>query len=284
MRSDSMRWLWLVLALALVAPVARAQMGGMGGMGSPPPAPKGSGEDLIPDIDPSVAKDPNKSFARGEQEFKEHNWLDAIAYYRHVMQTFAYDVPLAAKAELRLGDVAFEREKYGQARGYYKNFVRFHPGNPQADYAAYRVGLSAFKEIPGDLFFEPPSIEKDQTEVLDALAASRDFVQRFPTSQYVPEAKKVIAKCDEKLAGHELYVARFYQSRGKWKGVVLRADGLVRRYPESKLAPEALYLLTRAHLKLHDKPAAQRDVAQLAQLAPKAKWTKKAQEALAKAR
>ncbi len=281
------RWLVIVSALALFAPLARAQAGGMGGMGgmsSPPPRPAGSEEDVLPELDKSIANDPNKSFARGEEEFKAHNWLDAIAYFRHVMEKFAYDVPLAAKAELRLGDIAFAREKFGEARGYYKSFVRFHPMNPRADYAAYRVGLSAYREIPGDLFFEPPSIEKDQAPVLDALTASEDFLAHYPESPYVPQAKKLIAQCDDRLARNEMYVAHFYEKRGKWKGMLLRADGLVRRYPASKLVPEALYLATQAHLELHDKSAAAQDVAQLSSLAPEGKWTKKARAILAEAK
>jgi outer membrane protein assembly factor BamD len=263
------------LALGTASP-ARAQMspgmgGGMGGMGGgPPPGSGKSSEDLIPEVDAETGKDAQRSLARAEQAYGNHDWLEAIAYYRHVVQKFAYNVPLAAQAELRLGDVAFERGKWAEARGYYRNFLRFHPRHERADYASFRVGLAAFKDIPGGMFFEPPREERDQAEAKVALRQMGEFIERFPQSSYVAEAQEIMRQCEDRLAAHELYVARFYAARERWKGVILRAEGLVRNYPHSTLLAEAMALVVEAHANLGERDEAQRALQTLEALeAPK---------------
>ena len=242
------------LLVSLASPLALAQMGGgmgggmggMGGMGGAPPA-RGPSEDLIPEVDAEFAADAQKAFERGEAMFAKREWLDAIAAFRLVTQRFSYNLTLAALAELRLADIAFERERFAEARGAYRNFVRFHPRHPKADDAEFRVGLCAYRDIPGDLFIEPPSEERDQTEVRSALKELRGFLERRPESPHAAEAEAIIRRCEDKLAAHELAVARFYAHEKKWRAVALRADGVVRTYPSSGLVAEAL---TLAHDRL----------------------------------
>ena len=254
----------LFLAAVLSAGVARAQMG-MGGMGGPSsaPPPPASGDEVLPDVDEEIGRDADQTWARAEREFEDEDWLEAIAYYQHLRTKFSFNVPLASAAELRLGDVAFERERWREARNHYRSFLRFHPKHEKADYAAYRVGLCSFREIPGDSWITPPSIERDQRDVREALRMMREFQSRFPKSEWVEEAKKAAVQCEDKLASHELYVAEFYAKRKKWKGTVLRTQTLVNTYPESTLAPKALALQVEAHARLGDKELAEAAFARL---------------------
>jgi outer membrane protein assembly factor BamD len=264
------------IALALLgvfgfAPMARAQMG-QPGMGGPPPGggKRAPSEDILPEVDPKLADDAQAVFDHAEADFAKEEWLSAIAYYQHVRTKFAYNAALATRAELRLGDIAYRREHWSEARGYYRSFIRFHPTHPQADYASFRAALCTWRDVPGDGFFSPPAAEKDQSDVRGALQQMRDFSSRYPTSSYVPEARAVISEAEDKLAAHELYVARFYMKRGKWKGTVLRAQGLAGQYPASAHTHEALALAVGAQMKLGDATGARRTLEQLEQLSPSA--------------
>ncbi len=254
------------------------------GMGSPPGgAPKsGPQADMLPEVDSNIAGDANACFARAEKAFGNKDWLEAIAYYKHVIVKFSFNVPLSAKSELRLGDVAYERERFEEARTYYKSFLRLHPKHDQADYAAFRVGLCAFAEIPGGMFFEPPANERDQTEVRNAAQTMRDFIKTYPSSARVEEAKAYVTKCEDKLASHEMYVARFYERRKKWPGVALRAEGLAKTYPSSELAPEALVLAIKAHKELNQPAEAQHALDQLVALKAPQKFIDQGRSTLGK--
>lgn len=234
---------------------------GMGGSASPPPPP--SGDDVLPSVDKKIEDDPQKVWERAEQRFAKKDWLDAIAHYQHLRTKFSYNVPLASAADLRLGDVAFERERWSEARGHYRSFLRFHPKHEKADYAAYRVGLTSFSEIPGDSWITPSSTERDQREVREALRVMREFQRHYPSSKWVSDAQAAVTRCEEMLAAHEMYVARFYAKREKWKGTVLRTQTVVNAYPESPLAIEALALQVQAHANLGDKEQAEESLVRL---------------------
>lgn len=260
------------------ATFAVAQMG-PGGPPSGGPQ-RGPSDDVLPEIDPKLAENAQAVFDRAEADFAREDWLSAIAYYQHLRTKFAYNTGLATQAELRLGDIAYHRERWSEARGYYRSFLRFHPTHPQADYAAFRAALGTWRDVPGDGFLQPPAAEKDQSEVRSALQQMRDFASRFPGSAYLGEAREVISKAEDKLAAHELYAARFYADRKKWKGTILRARGLAREYPTSAHTHEALALAVEAQLRLGDTEAARQTVAQLEQLAPAAPALARAKSAL----
>lgn len=254
------RLLAAVVAVSVLSSPARAQMG-MGGQAAPPPP--ASSDEVLPAVDERIGHDAQKVWERAEKEFADRDWLEAIAYYQHLRTKFSYNVPLASAAELRLGDVAFERERWSEARAHYRAFLRFHPKHEKADYAAFRAGLCSYREIPGDSWITPPAIERDQSDVREALRVMREFQAQFPQSAWVDEAKQAAVKCEDMLASHELYVAKFYAKREKWKGTVIRTRTLVNAYPESTLAPEALALQVEAHAKLGQKEEALASLAQL---------------------
>ena len=272
-----MRWLPVAGAVGLAllgSSRAVAQMGGgmgpggMNSMAGAPPA-KG-GDDVLPEVDESVAGNATLAFARAEKAFQDEDWLQAIAHYRHITQKFSFNLTFAALAELRLADVAFQRERWSEARGYYRQFLRFHPSHEKAEYARFRVGLCAFKAVPRSLWVEPPAEERDQSEAVNALGQMREFMQRHPASSFASEANDIIRRCEDLLAGHELYVARFYARRGKWAAVRLRADGLLQKFPSSSFVAEALTLSVEANATLGDKEAAARQLDLLQKLAPEA--------------
>lgn len=260
--------LLVVLLLPLVA-FAQAGAGGMGGMGGNPGGGQRSAsrnEDILPDIEEAIGADAQKSFAHAEKAFANEEYLEAIAYYQHVRTKFSFNVPLAAMSELRLGDIAFRRERWLEARSYYRTFLRFHPRHEQADYAAFQAGKCTYKEIPEDFFLFPPSTEKDQSDVRAALVQMGEFVRTYPQSKHAAEARQLVADCESRLARHELYVARFYAQKGKWRGTVLRTDGLLRTYPTSPEAAEALVLAVQAHVELGEPDAAKASLARLVAL------------------
>jgi outer membrane protein assembly factor BamD len=276
--NGSIRWL---AALLVAFPLVAAAQAGMGGMGSPGASQRPSGgrnEDILPDVDEEIGADAQKSFAHAEEAFKNEEFLEAIAYYQHIRTKFSFNVPLAAKSELRLGDIAFKRERWLEARSYYRTFLRFHPKHEQADYAAFQAGRCTYREIPEDFFLFPPSTEKDQSDVRAALVQMNEFVRTHPQSKYVEEAKKLVADCESRLAKHELYVAKFYAAKEKWRGTVLRTDGLLRNYPESPEAPEALVLSVQAHVELGQADLAKASLNRLVALKADPKYLARAEQ------
>lgn len=205
---------------------------------------------------PDYASEAETNLRLGQEAMESKDWLRAEQYFEYVRQKFPY-LEASKDAELRLADVDFERGSYPEAREKYETFIKLHPTHPQVDYAAYRAALSHVKDYPTEFFALPPSEEKDQTEIRNALQAMGSFLRQYPNSQYAKEAKAHLDDARNRLAEHELYVAAFYQKRERWKGVTQRLEGLLKQYPGSSHEEEALFMLHNAYVKLNDTAKAQ---------------------------
>lgn len=203
---------------------------------------------------PTFYSSAQQNYERGARELKAKNWLTAEAYFKHVRSTFGFS-KWATLSELGLADADFGQEKYMEAIDGYKAFIKAHPGNEhvQDGYAAYRIGLAYYKEIPSDFFIMPPSYEKDQGPVLDALRELSAFADQYGDSVYAPEARKLIGDCVKRLTDHELYVARFYLHANKPYAAIGRLEGVIKDYPASQREAEIMLLLGKTYLKM-EKP------------------------------
>jgi outer membrane protein assembly factor BamD len=195
-----------------------------------------------------------QNYEYGVKELKNGNWMNAEAYFRHVRTTFGFS-RWATLSELGIADSMFGREKYTEAIDGYKSFIKAHPGNErvQDGYAAYRIGLAYYKEIPTDFFIMPPAYEKDQGPVIDALRELSAFADQYGDSPYAAEARKLIGDCVKRLTDHELYVATFYLNANKPYAAIGRLEGIIKDYPASQREPEIMLLLGKTYLKM-EKP------------------------------
>ncbi|HET6346223.1 MAG TPA: outer membrane protein assembly factor BamD, partial [Myxococcota bacterium] len=78
-------------------------------------------------------------------------------------------------------------------------------------------------------------------------------------------AREHLAACRRKLADHEMYVARFYFARQRWRAAAGRAEGLLQEYHGLGLDAEALWLLARADEASGDRAAAAKALGVLVQ-------------------
>lgn len=231
----SRRMLELPLALIAAALVACASTGA-------------ETVDITKPITGDAATNAEKAYRRGEAERKSTNYLEATRYFEWVKNNFPYS-QYSALSELALADMAFDRDDHDTAAKAYEEFVKSHPSHPQADYAAYRVGLARYNDKASDSFILPPSYEREQTALKQAVEAFNRFLAAYPTSKNVPEAKIRLADSRKRLAAHEKYVADFYGKRGHWRGSAQRWMGLANNYgdlDDNKLRGEALWNAGRA--------------------------------------
>jgi outer membrane protein assembly factor BamD len=245
---------WLALSLMLCAACA-------GGKES---------VDISKPVTGAEASNAEKAYKRGLQEKQEKNFLEAVRYLEYVRNNFPYS-QYAALAELAIADMAFEREDWSTAASQYVEFVKSHPSHPKADYAAFRAGLARWEDKPADLWFLPPSYEKDQGPLRSALEALQRFVITYPKSEYVPKARELIADTRERLAKHEQFVADFYWKRKAWKGAAGRLLVLADKFGDlqgGRLRAEALWRASEAYRNLNDPADERRVLQRLVQEAP----------------
>lgn len=131
-------------------------------------------------------------------------------------------------------------------------FMRSNPRHPDLDYVLYLRGLINFDRGASDIL-DALDIDSSTRDPINARRAFEDFgrlVQRFPNSIYAPDARQRMVYLRERIARHEMAIARFYETRRAWVAVSRRAQDIIAKYQGSAVIPEALAMLERAYAEL----------------------------------
>lgn len=203
--------------------------------------------------------------------FRGRNYDMVFAYLKEIQLKYTYS-PYAALAELRTGDAYFQKEEYEQAAIEYEEFLKRHPGHAEAPYAMYRLALSYYKEIR--------SPDRDPLNTRLALRWFDTFMEKYPDSPLVPDARARALRCRDRLARREIYIGNFYSSRDNYKAAADRYKIVVEDYNDTQRYQEALYLLGRAYAKSDQYELARVALNRLVQEFPNEKYAGKANSLL----
>lgn len=203
-----------------------------------------------------------ENYKAGEELLKDGSYPEAQKFFDYVRTKFPFS-KYAALADLRGADAKFKQGQFAEAADAYANFVKLHPTHEDVDYAEFRIGESYYKDAPSEFALFPPAYEKDLRQVKKASDALHAFLTRHPTSKWVPDANKLLAQVDDRLAAHEWYVGEFYFKRGYWAGAAGRYEAVADKYPASKHAPESLLKAARSWVATGEKFRARTDLQKL---------------------
>lgn len=205
--------------------------------------------------------------------FRGKDYDTILKILKEVQLRYTYS-PYATLAELRVGDVFFEKEEYEQAAIEYEEFLKGHPAHPEASYATFQLARSYYRLIS--------SPDRDPTNTRQALKWFTIFVEKFPDSPNVASAEKRIIKCRQRLAKREIYIGNFYNRRKNYEAAAFRYNVVVQDFSDTKQMPEAMYLLGRAYAKQDQYDLAGATLTSLVQTFPDEKYANKASSLLSK--
>ncbi|MCP1313736.1 MULTISPECIES: outer membrane protein assembly factor BamD [unclassified Halomonas] len=155
----------------------------------------------------------------------------------------------AEQAQLELIYAYYENGDWEEARAAASRFIRLQPDHPQADYAYYLRGLSAWQA--GRFSLERLRLidisKRDLGASRDAYNDFRELIQRFPQSEYAPDAQQRIVYLRELLAQHELHVADYYLRRGAYLAAVERGRWVIENFPEANATRDALATMVEGY-------------------------------------
>jgi outer membrane protein assembly factor BamD len=162
----------------------------------------------------------------------------------------------------------YENKDYGEAVGSAKRYLQLYPASKDAAYAQYLLAMSYYNQIP--------DITRDQDLSEKALQAFRELIERYPSSEYVQEARFKLEVARDQLAGKEMMVGRFYLKKRNYTGAVNRFRAVVSSYQTTRHVEEALMRLTEAYFAMGVASEAQTAAAVLGHNFPDSPWYKDA--------
>lgn len=156
------------------------------------------------------------------------------------------------QAQLELIYANYRHIDYAGASAAADRFIRLHPSHPQLDYAYYMRGLADF-EANRDFFSRYLPVKaygRDTGSLRDAFNNFRELLQRFPDSEYAPDARARMIWMRNQFAEAEMHVARLYARKKAYLSCLNRARGVVENFPGAPQVPDALALQAWAYGKL----------------------------------
>ncbi|ANI31084.1 membrane biogenesis protein [Yersinia entomophaga] len=204
-----------------------------------------SNKDVVPDNPPS------ELYATAQQKLQDGNFKGAITQLEALDNRYPFG-PYSQQVQLDLIYAYYKSADLPLAQASIDRFMRLNPTHPNIDYVLYMRGLTdmALDDSALQGFF---GIDRSDRDPQHARAAFRDFnqlIQSYPNSQYATDAQKRLVFLKDRLAKHELAVAKYYTKRGAYVAVINRVEQMMRNYPDTKATRDALPLMENAYKQI----------------------------------
>jgi outer membrane protein assembly factor BamD len=212
-------------------------------------------------------------YAQGQLDFATKEYKAAIENYQQVIDKFPFS-PYAEDAEMKIGLAYYQQKNYAEAIGALDDFQRMHPTSKNLELVTYYIGLSYYDQIGRE--------DQDQGKTAAALKRFQELEERFPEGDFAELAHDKILVCREMLARNQLIVGNYYYKRANFRAAESRFAELLQRYPETPVAPDALFELGVSLEKEGKRYSAAQAFAAVKKHFPDSSYAKKAQTELAR--
>lgn len=214
-----------------------------------------------------VARDVETLYNAAKDQLDKKRYKIAAVLFDEVERQHPYSI-WARRAELMSAFSHYLAQDYNESIDAAQRFLSIHPGNKDAPYAMYLIGVDYYEQI-GD-------VNRDQKTAQQALDAMGELIRRYPDTKYAADARLKVDLINDHLAGREMDIGRFYQRRAEWLASVYRFRKVVDTYPTTSHVPESLLRLTESYLELGMLGEARKSAAVLGANFPGTDWYQRA--------
>lgn len=160
-------------------------------------------------LPPGTAEADKFLFDRGQASVQDEKWVNAREYFRNIVDNYPQS-PFRPDAKLALGDTYLSQggtENLLLAANEFREFQTFYPTHPRADYAQLQLAKSYTRQMLAP--------ERDQSSTRDAIKEIDVFMQRYPNSALMSEAREIEREAKDRLSLAGYRVGYFY-FRARW--------------------------------------------------------------------
>ena len=190
-------------------------------------------------------------YTEAKEKLDDGNYEGAIKQYQQLESRYPFG-KYAPQAQL---DVAYAYYKYDEPESSLaaiNRFIKLHPRNPHVDYAYYLRGLVNYNRDIGliDRFLPTDQSQRDPGSTEEAYRNFDELMNKFPRSQYIPDAQQRMIELRNNTAMHEVHVARYYMKRKAYLAAANRCSVVLEKYQRTPAVPVALEIMKQAYQKL----------------------------------
>ncbi len=183
--------------------------------------------------------------ARIRENHNDERWDIVASDVTEYRSRYPYS-KFAAEAELLQGDAYFQSGRYPEAITVYDGFLAKFPKHPKAAFALFRNGLCLDKQ-------SPEAVDREQRYSERALETYAGYLEKYPEGGEVGEVKDRIQVLRTRIAGHYLFVARFYWKKELYQSALYRYLEILQKFPMyPDMKSEATTRASEAYERLAD--------------------------------
>ena len=182
-------------------------------------------------------------FDRGTEALSKERWIDAREYFRQVVDNYPGS-PIRADAKLGVADAYLGEagtENLILAGNEYREFLTFYPTHARADYAQFKLAMTHHRQMR--------AAARDQTETRDALREFQTFFDRYPNSPLTPDVRERWRESRDRLSEASFLVGLHY-FRSKWYvGAISRFQEVLKDDPSYTHRDDVYFYLGESFFK-----------------------------------
>ncbi len=159
---------------------------------------------------------------------------------------------LSRQIQLEMMYAYYKAQQKEQAIEAADAFMRENPIHPRVDYALYIKGLAYFEQNAGFLErrFNKDISTRPPKDVDLSYAAFRRLVERYPASEYSPDAQQRMLFIKNRMSAYENHVADYYLRRGAYVAALNRAQRALEDYNGAPGNARSLEIIAEAYEEL----------------------------------
>ncbi len=179
------------------------------------------------------------------------NYQNAIRNYKLLTSRFPFG-RYTEQANLELAYTYYKSFRHEEALASINRFLKTYPTHKHVDYAYYLRGLVNFYRDRTFLERFTPDLAttRDPQSARQAFLDFSELIGRFPDSRYRDDSRQRMVYLREKLAAHEMAVAKYYLRRDALVAAANRGKYIVETYQQTPYTADALALMATCYTRL----------------------------------
>jgi outer membrane protein assembly factor BamD len=136
-------------------------------------------------------------------------------------------------------------EQFILASYYFKNFATTYGGSPLREEADFMSAYSNYELSP--------TYRLDQSYSVKAIEGFEEFANRYPDSERVSQANRLIDEMRAKMELKDFESAKLYMDIERYESALVSFENVLKDYPETQRAEEIRYLMAKVEYKFAER-------------------------------
>jgi len=196
----------------------------------------------------AIAGSVTEAYETASEAIARKNYRRGIQIFEAIQARFPFS-DISRQVQLDLIYAYYKAGRKEEAIEAADTFMRENPIHERVDYALYIKALAYFEDDAGFLErrFNKNITERPPKDVAESYSSLRRLVDRYPASQYAPDAEQRMVFLKGRLADYENSVAGYYIRRGAYVAALNRAKAALEQYNGAEGNAESLRLMAIAY-------------------------------------